>query len=140
MSQVNGRACSEWYKLPRESMIHELESTCQCCGEPLKAFAEDVSEQLEYVPASFRVIKHVRPKYRCGCDDKIHQAEAPIPRSYAGPGLLSHVAIAKFMDHLPLYRQSMIYAREGVELSRSCLLYTSPSPRDATLSRMPSSA
>ena len=66
----------------------------------------------------------MRPKYRCGCDDKIHQAEAPsrpIPRSYAGPGLLSHVAIAKFMDHLPLYRQSMIYGREGVELSRSTL-------------------
>ena len=109
-------------KPPRPT--YQLDSTCQCCGETLKAFAEDVSEQLEYVPASFRVIKHVRPKYRCGCDDKIHQAEAPsrpIPRSYAGPGLLSHVAIAKFMDHLPLYRQSMIYAREGVELSRSTL-------------------
>lgn len=70
------------------------------------------------------MIRHVRPKYRCGYDDKIHQADAPsrpIARSYAGPGLLAHVAIAKYTDHLPLYRQSQIYSREGVELSRSTL-------------------
>ena len=110
--------------LPRETVTYEPGLVCECCGEVLKDFAQDCSEQLEYVPASFRVIKHIRPKYRCGCDDKIHQADAPgrpIPRGYAGPGLLSHVAIAKFMDHLPLYRQSHIYSREGVELSRSTL-------------------
>lgn len=110
--------------LSREEVTHEVSPKCECCGETIIAFAQDFSEQLEYVPASFRVIKHVRPKYRCGCDDKIHQADAPsrpIPRGYAGPGLLSHVAIAKFMDHLPLYRQSQIYSREGVELSRSTL-------------------
>ena len=110
--------------LPRTERVHEVNPRCECCGEALKIFAQDSSDQLEYVPASFRVIRHVRPKYRCGCDDKIHQAPAPsrpIPRGYAGPGLLSHVAIAKFLDHLPLYRQSHIYSREGVELSRSTL-------------------
>ena len=110
--------------LPRENVVHEVEGQCESCGEVLSVFSEDSSEQLEYVPASFRVIQHVRPKYRCGCDDKVHQAPAPsrpIPRGYAGPGLLSHVAIAKFLDHQPLYRQSAIYSREGVELSRSTL-------------------
>ena len=110
--------------LPRETVVHDAGLTCTQCGEALEPFAQDTSEQLEYVPASFRVIKHVRPKCRCGCDDKIHQADAPsrpIPRGYAGPGLLAHVAIAKFMDHLPLHRQSAIYSREGVELSRSTL-------------------
>ena len=110
--------------LPRETQRHDVDSHCGCCGGALTEIAQDESEQLEYVPASFRVIKHVRPKYRCGCDDKIHQAPAPsrpIERGYAGPGLLAHIAIAKFCDHLPLYRQSAIYNREGVELSRSTL-------------------
>lgn len=85
---------------------------------------EDVSEQLEYVTASFRVIRHVRPKLACTCCDQIAQAAAPsrpIERGQAGPGLLAHVLVAKFNDHLPLYRQSAIYAREGVELDRSLL-------------------
>lgn len=90
----------------------------------MSLIGEDVSEQLEYVPASFRVIQHVRPKYSCGCCDCIVQAPAPsrpISRGYAGPGLLAHVAVAKYADHLPLYRQSLIYAREGVILERSTL-------------------
>ena len=110
--------------LPRDTRHYGIDSNCACCGEALVEIAQDSSEQLEYVPASFRVIKHVRPKYRCGCDDKIHQVDAPgrpIARGYAGPGLLAHVAIAKFCDHLPLYRQSAIYNREGVELSRSTM-------------------
>ena len=111
--------------LPRETIQHDVTPrVCECCGQEIQPFAEDVSEQLEYVPASFRVIKHVRPKSRCGCDDKIHQAPAPsrpIPGGYAGPGLLAHICIAKFTDHLPLYRQSAIYSREGVELNRSTL-------------------
>lgn len=111
--------------LPREKHTFGLDDeVCACCGKPLVAFDEDSSELLEYVPASFRVITRVRPKYRCGCSDKVHQADVPsrpIVRSYAGPGLLAHVAVAKFLDHLPLYRQSHIYSREGVELSRSTL-------------------
>jgi len=106
-------------QLPRERHNYELDEVCGCCGKPLVAFDEDTSEILEYVPASFRVIEQVRPKYRCGCSDKVHQVPAPsrpIVRGYAGPGLLAHVAVAKFLDHLPLYRQSHIYSREGVEL------------------------
>ena len=79
---------------------------------------------LDYVPASFRVIRHVRPKFSCRSCETITQAPAPslpIRRGRAGAGLLAHVLVAKFCDHLPLYRQSKIYAREGVELERSTL-------------------
>jgi transposase len=85
---------------------------------------EDVSEMLEYVPSSFRVIRHVRPKLSCPRCERIVQVEAPsrpIARGLAGSGLLAHVLVAKYADHLPLYRQSAIYAREGVELERSTL-------------------
>jgi transposase len=111
--------------LPRETEEH-LPGTdcCPDCGGQLKKLGEDVSEVLEYVPASFKVIRHVRPKFACGRCDAIVQAPAasrPIPRGLAGPGLLAHVLAAKYCDHLPLYRQSGIYAREGVELERSTL-------------------
>ncbi len=85
---------------------------------------EDVAEQLEWIPGSFRVIRHVRPKRACKCCDTIVQAPAssrPIARSIAAPGLLAHILVVKFADHLPLYRQSVIYAREGVELERALL-------------------
>jgi transposase len=79
---------------------------------------------LEYVPASFMVIRHVRVKLSCTKCDCIVQAEAPsrpIERGAAGPGLLAHVLVSKYCDHQPLYRQSQIYARQGVELERSTL-------------------
>lgn len=82
-------------------------------------------EQLELTPANFRVIRHVRPKLACACRDAIVQASAPsrpIERGIAGPVLLAHVLVAKFVDHLPLYRQSVIYAREGVDLDRALLV------------------
>jgi len=110
--------------LPRETHTHGVDECCSDCGHTLALIGEDVSEQLEYKPASFRVIRHVRPKYRCDGCDTLAQAPAPskpIPKSYAGPALLAHVAVAKYCDHLPLYRQSTIYSREGVELSRSTL-------------------
>ncbi|WP_027867328.1 IS66 family transposase [Massilia alkalitolerans] len=111
--------------LPREERVQApAGDACPDCGGNLKHLGEDVSEQLEYVPASFRVIRHVRPKLACACCDTIVQAPAasrPIERGLAGPGLLAHVLVAKFADHLPLYRQSVIYAREGVELERSLL-------------------
>jgi transposase len=90
----------------------------------LSKLGEDVSEVLEYVPARFKVIRHVRPKLSCTKCDAIVQAEAPsrpIERGLAGPGLLAHVLVSKYADHLPLYRQAEIYAREGVELERSTL-------------------
>src|SRR6266513_4215315 len=111
--------------LPREThrVLPKLE-VCPDCGGKLKQLGEDVSEILEYVPARFKVIRQVRPKLACACCDKIVQAEAPsrpIARGVAGPGLLAHVLVSKYCDHLPLYRQSDIYAREGVELERSTL-------------------
>jgi transposase len=90
----------------------------------LKKLGEDIAEVLEYVPASFKVIRHIRPKFACTACDVIVQADAPsrpIAKGLAGPGLLAHVLVAKYCDHLPLYRQSGIYAREGVELERSTL-------------------
>ena len=90
----------------------------------MSKLGEDVSEMLEYVPASFFVVRHVRPKLSCTKCDHIVQAAAPtrpIERGVAGPGLLAHVLVSKYADHLPLYRQSEIYARHGVELERSTL-------------------
>lgn len=111
--------------LPRQIKTHELKhEACPQCGGELRKLGEDVSEVLEYVPASFVVIRHVRPKLSCTCCDCIVQAAAesrPIERGLAGPGLLAHVLTSKYCDHLPLYRQSEIYAREGVELERSTL-------------------
>ena len=111
--------------LPRDTVVYPPEaSCCPDCGGHLKPLGEDVSEVLDYVPASFRVIRHVRPKLACGRCDTIVQAPAasrPIARGRAGSGLLAHVLVAKYCDHLPLYRQSGIYAREGVDLERSTL-------------------
>ena len=106
--------------LPRETRKHPPKQvTCPDCGGELKHLGEDVSEILEYVPEHFKVIRQVRPKLACAGCECIVQAPAPsrpIERSFAGPGLLAHVLVSKYCDHLPLYRQSEIYAREGVEL------------------------
>jgi transposase len=111
--------------LPRETRKYAPKHTaCPDCGGALKHLGEDVSEMLEYVPARFKVLRQVRPKLACACCERIVQAEAPsrpIARGVAGPGLLAHVLVAKYCDHLPLYRQSEIYGREGVELERSTL-------------------
>jgi transposase len=111
--------------LPRQNEIHQPEQeSCPGCGSELRKLGEDVSEMLEYVPARFKVIRHVRPKLSCTKCDVIVQAEAPsrpIARGLAGPGLLAHVLVSKYADHQPLYRQAEIYAREGVELERSTL-------------------
>jgi transposase len=111
--------------LPREVVTHAAQGNC-CpdCGGQLRQFGEDVSEQLEYIPDSFKVIRHVRPKFACGGCERVVEAPAPsrpIERGLAGPGLLAHVLVSKFADHLPLYRQSEIYARQGVEIERSTL-------------------
>ncbi|PLP96191.1 IS66 family transposase [Cupriavidus pauculus] len=111
--------------LPREDIVHQPQDVC-CpqCGGTLNELGEDIAEQLEYVPGHWRVIRHRRPKKACVRCDCIVQAAAPsrpIDRGMPGPGLLAHVLVGKFCDHLPLYRQSAIYARDGVELSRSTL-------------------
>jgi len=114
--------------LPRETQTHlPAGNACPDCGLSLdsaKVLGEDISEVLEYVPASFRVIRHVRPRLACQCGNCIAQAPAPsrpIARSFAGAGLLAHIMVAKYGDHLPLYRQQQMYARERVELSDSTL-------------------
>jgi transposase len=111
--------------LPREThKILPKQQACPDCGGALKLLGEDVSEMLEHVPEHFKVIRQVRPKLACGRCDKIVQAEAPsrpIERGIAGPGLLAHVLVSKYADHLPLYRQAEIYARDGVELDRSTM-------------------
>ena len=111
--------------LPREVVSHTFHGdSCPDCGGQLRKFGEDVSEQLEYIPDSFKVIRHVRPKFACSGCERVVEAPAPsrpIERGLAGPGLLAHVLVSKFADHLPLYRQSEIYARQGVEIERSTL-------------------
>lgn len=110
--------------LPRQRIEHSPSCTCSTCGATMVKIGEDVSDVLEYVPASFKVIRHVRPKLACQACQTLVQSPAPsrpIDRGLPGPGLLAHVLISKYGDHLPLYRQSDIYAREGVELDRSTL-------------------
>lgn len=115
--------------LPRETVLHQapaVSAGCRCpsCGGTLRKLGEDVAEVLEYVPAYFKVIRHVREKHSCARCAGIVQAPAPsrpIERGVAGPGLLAQVLTAKYGDHLPLYRQSEIYARAGVSIDRSTL-------------------
>ncbi len=111
--------------LPREIVTRAPNDTaCPSCGGELRKIGEDVSEILEYVPAQFKVIEQVRPKLSCTCCERIVQELAmsrPIERGLAGPGLLAHVLVGKYADHLPLYRQSEIYQRAGVELERSTM-------------------
>lgn len=112
-------------QLPREvETYHPRQECCPDCGGQLRLLGEDVSEILEYVPARFKVIRQVRPKLSCSGCERIVQEPAPsrpIDRGLAGPALLAHVLVSKYADHLPLYRQSEIYEREGVELDRSTL-------------------
>jgi len=111
--------------LPRETVLHEPACTCPGCGSStLSRIGEDSREVLEYIPASFKVINHVRPKLSCRTCETIVQApmpSLPIERGLPGPGLLAHVLVGKYCDHLPLHRQSVIYAREGVDIDRATM-------------------
>jgi transposase len=111
----------------RIDVIHDLpEHQRQCaCGCVLSKIGEDISEQLDVIPAQIYVKRHRRFKYACKrCQENVKVAPVQnqaIPKTMAAPGLLAHVAVMKFDDHLPLYRQSEIWARLGVELSRATL-------------------
>lgn len=111
--------------LPREVVTYLPEyDYCPGCGGALYRFGEDIAEQLERIPATFKVIRHVRPKFACAGCERVVEAPAPvrpIERGLAGPALLAHVLVSKYADHQPLYRQSEIYAREGVHLDRSTM-------------------
>ena len=110
--------------LPREEVRHPAACTCPHCGGALRRIGEEVSETLDYVPGRFKVIRHVREKLSCRACDTVIAAPAPdhaIARGRAGAGLLAHIVVSKFDDHLPLYRQAEIFAREGVSLETSTL-------------------
>ena len=97
---------------------------CHRCGGSLKTLGQDVTEELAYLPGRFVVNRIVRPRMACSCCEAIVQSplpSRPIDRGRPGPGLLAYVLVSKYSGHLPLYRQSQIFAREGVELDRSTL-------------------
>jgi transposase len=112
-------------QLPRIEEVIEPESTLCDCGCERHVIGEDVSERLDIVPAQFRVIVTRRPKYACrSCEGGIVQAPAPahlIPGGMPTEATVAHVIVSKYADHLPLYRQAQIYARQGIDLDRSTL-------------------
>jgi len=103
--------------LPREDVVYAARCVCPQCGsDRLRKSGETVTEVLDYVPASFRVVRHIQPHHRCMTCDAVVTASMPslpIERGKPGPRLVAHVLVAKFCDHLPLYRQSEIYARRA---------------------------
>jgi len=112
--------------LPRVEVVVDItDKSCPCCGAPLHAIADDRSEMLDYVPAQIRVQLIRRPRYGCrACEGAVVQApapERPIDGGLATEALLAHVLVSKYADHLPLYRQAQIFARQGLKLDRSTL-------------------
>jgi transposase len=112
-------------RIEKRYELDEKELTCSTDGDKLVKIGEDISEQLDIIPAKIRVIKHIRFKYACKtCEEQIKIASMdpqPIPKSLASPGLLAHVAVSKYEDSLPLYRQEQIFKRIGIDLPRSSL-------------------
>src|SRR5271157_3338945 len=121
--------------IPREEVVHDLsdeEKRCPCCGEPRPLIGTEESEELDIVPAKVVVLRHIRKKYGpCRCDGFFHSEkpeviaarmpERILPGSIASPGLLAYAITAKFADALPFYRQSQIFNRIGVDISRATM-------------------
>jgi transposase len=111
--------------LPREEVVLEPETKCDSCGgDSFRKIGEDVSEILERIPESYKVIKYIRPRCACTNCDNIVQAYTPskvIDKGIAGPGLLADIFVNKFSNHLPAYRQSQMFEREGIDISRSTI-------------------
>ena len=114
--------------LPREEVIIDLaeaEKVCEKDGSPLKSIGDDISEQLDYVPATVKVIRTIRKKYACPyCEDSIKQATLPekiLPKSNAAPGLLATIAVSKYVDALPLYRLEQMFKRLDIDLPRQTM-------------------
>ncbi len=123
--QCNSKRLKIPEHLPREDVVLNPDLECpDCGGQHFRKINEDISETLEYVPASFKVIRHIRPRCACTNCEKIVQAFAPskaIEKGKAGSGLLAHIMVQKYCNHLPMYRQSQMYAREGIEISRNTM-------------------
>ena len=110
--------------LPREETVLAPGDHCVACGGRLKRLGEDVTEELEYIPGRFVGKPILRPRLACGGCERFRQARLPprpIERDRPGPGLLAHVMVSKYCDHLPYNRQFRIFAREGIDLDRSTL-------------------
>jgi transposase len=121
--------------LPRQKVIHDLpeqEKPCPCCGKLRHVIGQEISEQLDYVPARLTVIEHIRLKYACkACEasasemgPQIATAEkplSPIEKGLAGPGLLAYVIVSKYGDHLPLHRLEKILERHHIDIARSTM-------------------
>jgi transposase len=115
--------------LPREEVrhlfgLHEQDCTCRACGGSLRIIGQESTEQLEWVPGHLKVLRHIRPKFSCTDCQTITMppgVSRPIDRGLPGPALLAHVLVSKFCDHQPLYRQSQIFDRQGIEIERSTL-------------------
>jgi transposase len=123
--------------LPRVEVVHDPsdeQKKCPCCGEQRQCIGSETSEQLEYVPSSLKVLKHIRRKYACKpcgegcaqCDCKSYieiatKPAQPIEKGLPGPGLLAYVITSKLGDHLPLYRLEKIFGRHGVDIARSTM-------------------
>jgi transposase len=114
--------------LPRRPVLHDVppeHRVCPDCGAERTCIGHEIREQLEFIPASLVVLEHIRPKYACqACQANVVIAEVlpePIEKGLPGPGLLAHIAVSKYADHLPLYRLEGIFKRFGLELSRSTM-------------------
>jgi transposase len=124
--------------LPRRQIVHDLteeQKKCPCCGEARACIGSETSEQLEYIPAKFEVLQHVRHKYACkncgegkrqACDGNAHidiatKEAQPIEKGLPGPSLVAYVVVSKLGDHLPLYRLETIFDRSGIDIARSTM-------------------
>jgi transposase len=112
--------------LPREEVVLDLaDRSCACCGGLKVCIGEDVSERLDVVPVQFKVIVTRRPKYACrACQGEVTQAPAPerlVENGVPTEATVAQVIVAKYADHLPLYRQAQIWARQGIEIDRSTM-------------------
>ena len=118
--------------LPRIDVIHDLSEQDKICphdGHALKEIGEKTSEQLDIIPMQIQVIRHIRKQYACPCCEKrgdgylktASKSKQPIEKSQASAGLLAYIAVSKYADSLPLYRQSNILSRFGIEMNRTTL-------------------
>ena len=110
--------------LPAREVVHEPSCACPACGGEMRKVGEDVTEILDYIPGHFEIVRHTRPAFSCRqCETMVQEQMPPLPieRGQAGAGLLAHILVSKYCDHLPLYRQSGIYARQGVDLDRAIM-------------------